>query len=427
MKKIVSYFLGNTLLKGSFVVFVGSLISNFGTYLFHLVMGRMLGPADYGVLESLISISYFLGIPISVLGLIIVKYVSGENKNTNNVASFVVKISKKTTKWGLLSFVIFLLLFPILSRLVKVNSFPFFLALGISSFLSIYLTIFASVFQGIMKFIQLSIFNVLNTWSKLLFSIILLILGFKVGGAIYAGVMAAIITIFFGYFFAIKYLPLNFKQKEEKNIAFPNIRSYATAVFISNLTLTSFYTVDIILARYFLPSALAGQYASLSVLGKIIFFSSSSIVSVMFPMVSAKHANGEDYRKPLWLSFLFVLILSLIISTVYFIFPKQMIGLLFGSSYLSVSGSLGLFAIFISIYSLCSLFMNFFLSISKLKPIYLSIVFPFIQIILIVIFHQSVRQIVWVNIISLLLFLFALISFTKDSFPKSKLMIESLK
>jgi len=67
-------------LKGSFIVFAGSIITSLGAYLFHLSMGRLLGPVDYGILESLISIMYFLGIPVGVLSLVVVKYVAQEKK-----------------------------------------------------------------------------------------------------------------------------------------------------------------------------------------------------------------------------------------------------------------------------------------------------------------------------------------------------------
>ncbi|PIS14373.1 hypothetical protein COT64_03015, partial [Candidatus Shapirobacteria bacterium CG09_land_8_20_14_0_10_39_12] len=181
MKKLLNLFSGNFLLKGSLIVFVGSVLSNFGSYLFHLIMGRLLGPVDYGVLESLISLAYFLAIPMGVLGITVVKYISQNSKEKNLISLFLTSMTKKVTFWGLSVLLIFFFLFPLMKNLVKINSFFLFFGLGISSFFSVYITIFSSALQGVMKFVHLSVFNVFNIWIKLIISVVLVLCGFKVG------------------------------------------------------------------------------------------------------------------------------------------------------------------------------------------------------------------------------------------------------
>jgi len=411
MKKLFNIFLDNPLFKGSLIVFTGSIIASFGSYLFHLVMGRTLGPLDYGVLESLISLSYFLTIPLGVLNLVIVKYISQESqkdKERKEISAFVQKISKVMSLFGFLVLIAFLALFPLLKNLVKIDSFPLFLGLGVGCFLSIYVIIFSSVFQGLMYFFELSIYSVFTNWSKLILAILMVLAGLRVGGAIYAIVISVIITMIFGYRMVKKHLNFNFSEDEKIGTYFSNIKSYSFLVFLSNFSLISFFTSDIILARYFLPPQAAGQYASLSVLGKIVFFASSPIVSVMFPMVSGKNAIGGNYNKLLLESFLLVLSISLFVGIIYFIFPKQMILLMFGSKYLDASPYLSLFAIFIALYSFCSLLMNFFLSIAKTSIIYLGIFFVVFQIYLINIYLQNIKQIVMMNILTMALLLLCL-------------------
>jgi len=74
--KILKRIFSSQLISGSLVMGVGTVIGGGGNYLYHLLMGRMLGPIDYGILASLISLSYLLGIPMGTLGLVIVKFVS---------------------------------------------------------------------------------------------------------------------------------------------------------------------------------------------------------------------------------------------------------------------------------------------------------------------------------------------------------------
>jgi len=420
MKKIFNFFRKDALLKGSLIVFIGSIITNLGTYLFHLAMGRMLGPADYGILESLISLSYFLGIPLSVLALVMVKYISQQNREVEKVSLFIKKIFCKISLYGLGVLLIFLLAFPMLKNLLKVNSFVLFLGLGIANYLSIYITIFSSALQGIMRFGELSFFSVFGSWSRLILSVLLVLFGLRVEGVIYAIVFSALLAVVLGYKMVRRVVPLRFKHGTSAKNPLMNMGSYSTMVFLSNLSLISFFTIDIILARHFLSPLAAGQYASLSVLGKIIFFASSPIVSVMFPMVSERHANGGKYQKLFISSFLMVLAISIFISAIYFIFPEIMVKILFGKEYLSTAASLGLFSVFISLYSLCSLLLNFYLSISRTKPIFLSLFFAVFQIALINIYHQTIRQIVFANIASLSLLLAGLLVYYLKMFVLRK-------
>ena len=54
----------------------GGMVGNIINYIYHLVMGRILGPADYGVLASLFSILYITSIvPVST-SFAIVKFIS---------------------------------------------------------------------------------------------------------------------------------------------------------------------------------------------------------------------------------------------------------------------------------------------------------------------------------------------------------------
>ena len=62
--------------KGSLFLFASSTLASAINYFYHLLLGRMLGPADYGTLASRISLTYLLGIPSAALNLVIVKFIS---------------------------------------------------------------------------------------------------------------------------------------------------------------------------------------------------------------------------------------------------------------------------------------------------------------------------------------------------------------
>lgn len=400
IKKFQKYLSESLLIKGSLLVLVGATLSNFGSYLFHLFMGRLLGPIDYGVLESLLSLTYFLGIPIGVFNTVVTKFVSQESQNKEKSARFIEESLKKVTVWGGVGLLLFLASFPWLRNLVRVDSFLFFVGIGLWSFFGLYQTLLSGSLQGRMEFFILSLTGVISSWSKLIMAVVLVILGFRVGGAVMGLIISVVVTTLFSYYFLAQKLPLNIFQKSSGLRCFPKIGNYSLAVLVSHLSLTSLYTVDIILARFFLTPVEAGQYAALSILGKIIYFASSPILSVMFPIVSSRYAEGKDYKRVLGFSFLIVIFFSLGISSIYFLFPELMISLLFGEKYLLMASHLGPFAIFLSLFSLCSLFLNFYLSTSQTKVVFLPAMAALSQIVLINFFHQNIGKIISMNIIS---------------------------
>jgi len=79
MKRAFSYlshYAAHPFVKGSAIMFGGTMIANVLAYLYHLVVGRILGPVGYGELAALISIFYILNSPSIVVQNILVKFFS---------------------------------------------------------------------------------------------------------------------------------------------------------------------------------------------------------------------------------------------------------------------------------------------------------------------------------------------------------------
>lgn len=414
--KVLLFFSKNLLVKGSLLILAGAVAGNIGTYLFHLLMGRLLGPVDYGSLEGLISLNYLLGIPVGVISIVLVKFVSSHKNDKEAVSVFISGIIRKLSIWGLLVLFIFLSAFPILKNLIKIDSFILILGVGLFSYFGIFFSVFSAVFQGQADFTKLSFLGIFNTWSKLLLAALFVLSGFKVLGAVYSTVLSVILTIIIGYLLSKKYFRFDFSNKDGILKYFQNVKNYSFSVFIFHLSTTSLYTTDILLARYFLSPFEAGQYAALSILGKIVYFASSPITMAMFPLISAKFSNGEKYKNIFLLSFLIVILISMSVSGIYFLFPELMIKLLYGKDYLSSAPLLGLFAVFLSLYSFCMVFLNYFLSVSKTKAVLVPFAVALFQICLIYFFHSSIRDIINVNILvsSLLFFILLLLYFLNE-------------
>lgn len=396
----------NEFFNASIWVFLATGTMSVGNYLYHLLMGRMLGPESYGVLESTISFLYILSVPFMALTLIIVKFVSAYKgkQDYKSISGFYFYLRKNLFIFGLIATLIILLLSPVIISLLHLPSILFPVLIGINFFIGLFSVLTKSMLQGLLRFSVFFIANITEALTKIILAVILVILGFRATGAYFA----LVASIFVGYL-AASYFVKKEKLSFEKFTQSRNIFRYSVPVFLTILSLTSLFTTDIILVRFFFSGAESGYYAALSVLGKIIFFASSPLTVAMFPIVSEKHAVGKKFQHLVFTGFGLTAIIALVLIAAYYLFPEFMVGILFGSQYLRIVPLLGIFGVFIGIYSLCVLLANFYLSIHRKIVSFFVMIAAILQIFFIVLFHRDLLQVVNISIVITSILLTALI------------------
>jgi len=409
----------NQLVAGSTILFAGNMFASFGNYLYHLLMGRMLGPTNYGVLASLISLTYLFNIPIGTLSLVVVKYISElrGKKELDKIAYFYSWLNNKLILYGFAGFFLLIIASPLFVSFLHLDSILPLLLMIVCSLIAVFLSVNNATLQGFLCFGWMSVLGIIQAILKVGTAVLLVLAGLKVLGAVSSILVASLIGLVLACLLVKRLLK---KREIKEKISTQEIFKYAVPVFFSNLAFTSLYTSDIVLVKHFLFAQEAGFYAALAVLGKIIFFASSPIIMVMFPMVSERHANGKKYHSLLNLSFVLVFLITLGIGLIYFLFPELMVNILYGAEYLPAASYLVFFAIFLGLYSFSFLFTNFFLSIRKTKIVILPVLAAIAQIVLISIFHQDLIQIIRVSIGVLFLLFVSLLFYNFATIRKSK-------
>lgn len=402
------------LIAGSMVLFVGNMLVNAISYLFHLLMGRMLGPADYGLLASLISFTYLLNIPLLAIGVVAVKYVSAwRGKNQKSLISyFYFWLNKWLTIFGVLVMVFLILLTGWLTSFLHLESNWQFWLMLLASFFGIYVAVNNAFLQAFLRFLQISIFGLIQIGAKLVIAVGLVWVGWQVMGPIWSYPISTVVVFIASTIYLYSVLGRN--RKKPANFEKRSILSYGVPVLFSTLAFTSLYTSDVVLARHFLSAQESGYYAALANLGKVIYFAAYPITLVMFPMISEKHAKQQRFRPLFLASLTMVSLVCAAISVVYFLFPELMIRLLYGKDYLVAAPQLGMFAIFLSFYCLSFLVVNFYLSIKKTRVVAFPMVAALAQVILITIFHQGLSQTVLVSVVTTGLLFLGLISYNSN-------------
>ena len=70
-----------SLLKNSTIIIIGIIISNILAYIFHIYVGRVLGPADYGVFGALMALFMIIALPTGAISFAVTKFISKFNVN----------------------------------------------------------------------------------------------------------------------------------------------------------------------------------------------------------------------------------------------------------------------------------------------------------------------------------------------------------
>lgn len=387
----------------------GGFLGSLTNYIYHIVMARTLGPKDYGVLESLISIIYQLGVPLTAVSLVITKYVSffKGKERTKTINSFFWKLTRRLFKVIPIALILTFLAASPVAKFLHLPSPNLFILVGLTFISGIFGVLTRSFLQGLSKFIPLSVSGFLEGLFRLTIAIIFVFLNLKLFGAIFSIFTASVFGLLLTSFF-LREIILGKKENEpipEKK----EILKFFFPAFFTNLGIMSLITSDVILVRHFFPAFEAGIYSGLSTLGKIIFFAASPIMMVTFPQISESHAANRSIKKVIIPSIIIAGIIILSSLAIFGFFPKTMVYLLLGDKYSEAVPFVFYFGIIMSLYTINAIFLNMFLALKITLPSLFVSLAAISQIILIIFFHNSIWQVINIFIIICSLLLITLL------------------
>lgn len=407
MRKKIRLIITHPLFSGSTIMILGSNSASAVNYVYHFLMGRLLGPSSYGELASLISVIGLLGVIPGSISLVIVKQVS-EAKNESEINYLVGWFKKKIFILSLIFSISVLIASPLIASFLNIRKVSYLIIIALSLLFSLQSGFYRAILQGLLKFKEMVMSILAENGLKLILSVILVYMGLQVSGAIFA----LLISIFLGWYITNLFLKSYSPDDMTSALNTKKILKFAVPFIIQSFATTSLYTSDVILVKHFFPSYEAGIYAALSTLGKIIFFGSGPINTVMFPLVSQRKSRGESYSKIFSYSFLVTIIFAFIISIFYFLKPKLAINMLYGGAYLAADKLLIWFGIFMTLFTLSFLLINYNLSLSKTRVTVLPTIAAIAQIIFIIFFHQNLFTVIFISIVITSLLLITLLIYS---------------
>ncbi|MDO8269302.1 MAG: oligosaccharide flippase family protein [Candidatus Levybacteria bacterium] len=410
MKKKIKKITSNPLISGSFFIFSGGVVSSLFNFLYNLALSRNLSVNDYGAVVSLISIILLAAIPVSAFMPTIIS-VSGAfyaTKNNAGLKAFYLRLFKPLLVGSFIFCIVALAFINQISIFLHIYDYNV-LVLSIVAIVLGYLgTINLGFLQGRLAFKTISFSNSLSSAVKLGLGFFLVLSGFGLVGAMLAFIVSVSIPVAIGYY-VLRDMLLT-RIDDLPKVSFRELFNYGLPSALVIFSLSSFISTDIILVKHYFPSQQAGLYAGLSLVGKVIFYLTAPISTVMFPTIIHRYNKKESYRGIMVLALMLVFASSTAITIFYYFFPEfTLTFFLKNPEYQKVASLVWLYGIFISAYSLVSTLSYYYLSIKQTKVSFLLILAALFQAGLIAIFHNTFLQVIMVSIIVLSLLLLMLL------------------
>lgn len=409
MRKKLKAIIQHPLISGSSVIFLGTLLGNVFNFFFTVYMLANLSGADNGILAAVVSLITIPSLAAGAIAPAIVNF-SGAYFAKNEIEKahdLYAKIGKMYLMLGAIFFILFMLFIPQISVFFKIQSHFLLIIANIAIFMSFFSALNMAFLQARLSFTYISVLAVVGAMLKMSGGALLITMGYAVNGAVVALFISLLIP------FLISFSPLKsfLKRRTEKsNIEIKKIVLYGLPSAMTVIGMTSFITTDILLVKHFFSLSAAGYYASISIIAKVIFYFSSPISTVMFPLVVQKINKHEKYTGTFGISLLLVLLPSVGITGAYFLLPNFILHI-FHVKNISLYDIhlLGYFGIFISLYAVLSIMTNFYLSINKTK-IFIPIIIAAIgQILGIYAYHTTFYAVILVSLTSTFLLLLSLL------------------
>ncbi|MDB9874456.1 oligosaccharide flippase family protein [Flavobacteriaceae bacterium] len=386
---------------------MSAMLVNGGNYLYNLVLGRFLGPEKFADAAILITLLLVLSFAAMTFQLVTAKFsVIFED---SVFQTFIVTIYKSAVVVGVFLGITIVLLSSELQEFFKTTSSSMFVVFGIGIPFYFLMSVNRGVFQGQKELIPLSATYQLEMMSRLTITFGLLCL-FEVDSSL-------LIAIGILCSFIVGLLPFKFKEislinrirlkKSETKM----VRNFFIITAFYELTLIIINNSDILLVKHYFDSYEAGLYASLALIGRVVYFVAWMFVMLLLPTVVQLKKQGISTRPILFKYVIYIAVIAVSIVLGCYLFPNQIINILFGNDYIEVGSLLWKYAFATGVFAVSNIFAYYYLSLDKYVPIIFSGVFGLLQIALIVQFHTSLEQVVHVQIFAMILLLLMQIAF----------------
>ncbi len=370
-------------------------VVNILNYGLNLILGRWLGPelfAQAGILATLVLVLSFVGVAIQLASAKEIAKREDERDVFQRWYDRKVLIAS-----AILTLILLALSYPI-SSFFHMSSITSLMCIFIGIPFYLLLCSRRGYFQGKQSFEAFSWTFVIETLTRLTVTVGGLYL-FKDQLESYA---ILIIGIGFLSSFVIGYLYTQIKTKLKRistqSIDYRPVLIFLVTIGLYELSQILINNCDVLLVKHFFDEFQAGLYTSIALIGRIVYFGTWTIVTLLFPKVIERELKGESHTMLFLGALILVLMGGLIVTGFCYFQGDWLITLLFGEAFIDAAPFLWLYALSTTIFACANVFAYYHMSLDNYIPVALSLLAGIIQLSLVYFFHDSLREVINVQI-----------------------------
>ena len=386
--------------RRDFLIVAGAtVIAGFANYLFQVVVGRGLGPEEFGPFGALFAVFY----GASVAGAALQASVAEAAARYNALHG------PETASAIILGFARKFAIIPLLITIAVAISYRQIAAfLGIQEPVAVLITaaavgtallwpIITGLLQGQQQFVAFAFAaHISPSVSKLIFGALFISMGVGFIGATLALPISGIFAFAVGIAFVL----------HKKNTPFQRTPDVATVrgLSLKGLGLTVFLfvpaNVDMLVIAHSFPNTDAGLYNAIVTLGKLIIFLPMPLSLVLLPAATRAYNKGLPSAH-LFLFSIAGLTFGLAPALgIYTFLPTQIITFILGEPYLSASQHLSFYGVAMCIFSMNMVVVYYNLAIQNNHILVAAAFFSLGEIALMGLYHETFNQIISVMLLT---------------------------
>src|SRR3989454_8032605 len=388
-------------LSGSMIMLVSSALVGAMNLIYNLAIAHGLGAAGFGHASAVYTVLMLLSSVTLSFQLLCSKFVA-QNDLLSAKVSIYRFLHRRAWLYGAGVSLLLILSSPIVSRYLNLPTRNYIVLLAAGILFFIPLGVRRGLMQGMYDFPHLAGNFVLEVIVKLGGALLLIRFGLGVTGVI-AAVVASIVV---SYLLAkpgrelasdsATRVPATLEEGVQAIVFFVG------QVIINNL--------DIVLVKHFFSDTQAGVYATVALVGRVVYMLSWSVVSGMFPFSAGVRYQERDGRAVLSTALLLVVLITSLFTFGVWAAPARMWLTVLGSGFplnrgIPYSSLLLLYSATTGIYSLGVVLMSYEISRKIGNVSWLQLGFSGAIVLGIYVFHNTLQDVITVQLVVMMLLL----------------------
>lgn len=359
-------------------------------------MSRLLAPAEFGEVQVLISLFLQITIFLTVLGLVTINVVANY-RDPDSRNAVVLEFEKLAFLLSGVVLAMAVLFHKQLEYLLQFESSTPFILLVIALVATVPLVFRGAFLRGRQQFGTVSAANIVAAGGKLLFSVVFVVLGYTIHGAMGGLICAQLVASFFAISKARR-AGLG-RAADQPMFRLPKLRMlrpelpYGLLVLAGSLIITLQYSLDVLVVKHFFDPETAGLYAGVASVARIIFFLTASVALVLMPMVRLQNPAAEN-RRLLVKSFVLCAAIGLPVLALCVLVPHGVVSLLMGREFATAATLLPRLGLTVFIVSMLNVLVTYYLALRRYAMLPIVLLGGGTTYVLLLINHSSLSAVV---------------------------------